>query len=75
MAQPTFPKVVTGYVWDSAGTPLEEADITVNLKNGPLIKYMQTDATDSSGEYSGPVAEVSSPEIPPHSQLKQVEQR
>ena len=52
MAQPTFPKAVTGYVWDSAGAPLEYADITVNLKNGKLIKDTQTDATDSSGEYS-----------------------
>lgn len=50
-AQPTFPKDATGYVWDSAGTPLEGAQITVNLKNNQFIKYTQTDTTDSAGEY------------------------
>lgn len=47
-----FPKLVTGYVWDSAGTPLEGADVTINIKKpDESIRATETNQTDSNGQY------------------------
>ena len=47
-----FVKPVTGYVWDSAGTPLEGADVTVNIRRPDTsIRATMTDQTGSDGEY------------------------
>ena len=50
----SFPKGVVGVVRDSAGTPLEGADVTVNMLDGagPTIRDTQTDTTDSDGQYA-----------------------
>ena len=48
----TFPKLVYGYVWDAAGTPLEDADVTVNIKRpDTTIRSTLTDTTLSGGDY------------------------
>jgi hypothetical protein len=46
------PKPVRGYVWDSAGTLVDGADVTVNIKQGVVIRSTLTDTTDSAGFYS-----------------------
>ena len=48
-----FPKLVQGYVWDAAGTPLVDADVTVNIRRPDTsIRATYTDSTDSGGVYS-----------------------
>ena len=48
-----FVKPVLGYVWDAAGTPLEDADVTVNIrKPDTSIRATMTDQTDSGGQYT-----------------------
>ena len=48
-----FPKLVLGYVWDAAGTPLEDADVTVNIREPDTsIRATMTDQTDSGGQYT-----------------------
>ena len=48
----TFPKVVYGYVKDSVGTPLDGADITVNVRRPDTsIRATMTDTTGSIGDY------------------------
>jgi hypothetical protein len=51
-AQSIFPKPVRGYVWDSADTLIIGADVTVNIKQGEVIRSTLTDTTDSAGLYA-----------------------
>jgi hypothetical protein len=51
-AQSTYPKPVRGYVWDSEGTLISGADVTVNIKQGVVIRSTLTDTTDSVGLYA-----------------------
>jgi len=48
------PKVVRGYVWDSVGRTVEDADVTVNIRYaaGDAVRSTLSDTTDSSGFYS-----------------------
>ncbi|UCE91288.1 MAG: hypothetical protein JSV90_07715 [Methanobacteriota archaeon] len=48
----TFPKLIYGYVWDGAGTPLEGADVTVNIRRPDTsIRATLTSATQLNGDY------------------------
>ena len=47
-----FPKLVYGYVWDQAGTPLVGAEVTVNmLRPDDSVRSTETDTTLSEGDY------------------------
>jgi len=47
------PKVVRGYIWDNAGNPLEDADVTVNIRNPDnSIQSTQSTSSNSAGFYS-----------------------
>lgn len=45
-------KDVIGYVRDCEGNPIEDAQVTVNIKNGQHVLSTETDATDATGYYS-----------------------
>ena len=45
-------KIVRGYVYDSTGTPIENAFVTVQIKDGATVKATLTDTTNETGFYS-----------------------
>jgi len=47
-----FPTIVRGFVWDSAGTPVEGADVSVSTIQGVTTRGTYTDTTDANGFYS-----------------------
>jgi len=44
-------KVVTGHVYDSVGTPVSGVDVTVNMKNGIIVRKTLTNTTSPTGSY------------------------
>jgi len=44
-------KIVTGHVYDSVGTPVAGADVTVNMKNGMIVRKTLTNITSATGSY------------------------
>ena len=50
-AAPDYPKVVRGYIWDSAHSPVNNAQVTVQSVNGTTVIDTQTDTTDATGYY------------------------
>ena len=48
----TGPKQVRGYVYDSLGTPIENANVTVQIRIGESVRStLYCDATDETGYY------------------------
>ena len=52
VAAATHPTSVLGTVRDSAGTPVPDASVTVNMKDGETIVSTKSETTDQDGEYS-----------------------
>lgn len=48
----TGPKIVRGYVWDSVGNPVEGANVTVDIMNGPSVRSTLNDTSNATGLYS-----------------------
>jgi len=48
----THPKTVRGYVYDQDGRKVENAQVTVTMKDGETIVSTKTDASDSAGFYT-----------------------
>jgi len=44
-------KIVTGHVYDSMGTPVPGTNVTVNMKNGMIVRKTLTNTTSPSGSY------------------------
>jgi len=48
----TFPKIVRGWIWDSAHNPVNNAQVTVQSVNGTTVLDTNTTTTNAAGWYS-----------------------
>jgi len=44
-------KIVTGHVYDSEGTPVVGTNVTVNMKDGMIVRKTLTNTTSPTGSY------------------------